>query len=363
MSQIQRRILKGMKSFLSDDKRWRALVKRDPEALGAFYYGVLTTGVYCRAGCRSRLPKQENVRFFNTCDQAQKAGFRPCRRCRPDIPVGNPLRVKAVLEACRFIEKAESPPSLQELADQAGLSRFYFQRLFKKIVGITPKQYALEKRSNRMREHLQKKKTVTEAVYQVGFASSSRFYEKAADILGMKPAAYQNGAPKQAIRFVVAPSRLGLVLVAATDKGICAIEFGHSPEALQEQLRRCFPKAEFQEPDPHFKAMIQQVLAFLESPRQERFDLPLDIQGTAFQRQVWLALQKIPSGSTASYKEIATRIGRPQAARAVAQACAANPVAVAIPCHRVVRRNGKLGGYRWGIERKRKLLSREQAGK
>ncbi len=352
-----------MKSFLSDDKRWQALEKRDPEALGAFYYGVLTTGVFCRAGCRSRLPKQENVRFFNTCDQAQKAGFRPCRRCRPDIPVGNPLRVQAVLGACRLIEKAESPPSLRELADIAGLSRFYFQRLFKKIVGITPKQYALENRSSRVREHLQKKKTVTEAVYQAGFTASSRFYEKAADILGMKPVAYQNGAPEQLIRFAVTPSRLGLVLVAATDKGICAIEFGRSPETLQEQLRRRFPKAEFQEPDPYFKAMIKQVLAFLKSPRKERFDLPLDIQGTAFQRQVWLALQKIPSGSTASYKDIATRIGRPQAARAVAQACAANPVAVAIPCHRVVRRNGKLGGYRWGIERKRKLLSQEEAGK
>ena len=352
-----------MKSFLSNHERWQALVKRDPEAFGAFYYGVLTTGVFCRAGCRSRLPKQENVRFFNTCDQAQKAGFRPCRRCRPDIPAENRSQIQAILKACRAIEKAEFPPSLQELADTAGFSRFYFQRLFKKIIGITPKQYALEKRSSRVREHLQKKRTVTEAVYQAGFAASSRFYEKATATLGMQPRAYQKGAPEQLIRFAVTPSRLGLVLVAATDKGICAIEFGRSPETLQEQLRRRFPKAEFQEPDPHFKAMIKQVLAFLESPRKERFDLPLDIQGTAFQRQVWLALQKIPSGSTASYKEIATHIGHSQAARAVAQACAANPVAVAIPCHRVVRRNGKLGGYRWGIERKRKLLSQEEAGK
>jgi AraC family transcriptional regulator of adaptative response/methylated-DNA-[protein]-cysteine methyltransferase len=352
-----------MKSFLSDHKRWQALVKRDPEALGAFYYGVLTTGVFCRAGCRTRLPKQENVRFFNTCDQAQKAGFRPCRRCRPDIAVGNQSQVRIVLEACRFIEKAESPPSLGELADAVGLSPFHFHRLFKKIVGITPKQYVLEKRSSRVREHLQKKRTVTEAVYQAGFASSSRFYEKATATLGMQPRAYQNGAPRQLIRFAVTPCRLGLVLVAATDKGICAIEFGRSPETLQEQLRRRFPKAELQEPDPHFKAMIKQVLAFLESPRKERFDLPLDIQGTVFQRQVWLALQKIPAGSTVSYKEIATHIGYPQAARAMAQACAANPVAVAIPCHRVVRYNGELGGYRWGIERKRKLLSQEKIGK
>jgi AraC family transcriptional regulator of adaptative response/methylated-DNA-[protein]-cysteine methyltransferase len=352
-----------MKTFLMDHKRWRALVKRDPEALGAFYYGVLTTGVYCRAGCRSRLPRRENVRFFDTGEQAQEAGFRPCRRCRPDLAAADSAQVRVVHEACRFIEKAESSPSLRELADIAGLSRFYFQRLFKKIVGITPKQYALEKRSSRVREHLQKKRTVAEAVYQAGFASSSRFYEKATATLGMQPRAYQNGAPEQLIRFAVTSSRLGLVLVAATDKGICAIEFGRSPETLQEQLRRRFPKAEFQEPDPHFKAMIKQALAFLESPRQGRLDLPLDIQGTAFQRRVWLALQKIPSGSTASYKEIATHIGHSQAARAVAQACAANPVAVAIPCHRVVRRNGKLGGYRWGIERKRKLLSQEEAGK
>jgi AraC family transcriptional regulator of adaptative response/methylated-DNA-[protein]-cysteine methyltransferase len=209
-------------------------------------------------------------------------------------------------------------------------------------------------------DHLHKNQTVTQALYQAGFMASSRFYEKATATLGMQPRAYQKGAPHRRIQFTIVHSSLGPVLVAATDKGICAIEFGRSPETLQEQLRRRFPKAEFQEPDPHFKAMIKQVLAFLESPRKERFDLPLDIQGTAFQRQVWLALQKIPSGSTASYKDIAARIGCPRAARAVAQACAANPVAVAIPCHRVVRRNGEIGGYRWGIERKRKLLIQEK---
>jgi len=352
-----------MKSFLSDNKRWQALVKRDPEALGAFYYGVLTTGVFCRAGCRSRLPKRENVRFFDTCDQAQKAGFRPCRRCRPDIAVGNQSQVRVVLEACRFIEKAESPPSLGELADAVGLSPFHFHRLFKKIVGITPKQYALEKRSKRVREHLGKNQTVTQALYQAGFMASSRFYEKATATLGMQPRAYQKGAPHMRIQFTMVHSSLGPVLVAATGQGICAIEFGHSAQMLKERLHCRFPKAEWQEPDPHFKAMIEQVLAFLESPRREGFDLPLDIQGTAFQRQVWLALQKILPGSTASYKDIATRIGHPQAARAVAQACAANPIAVAIPCHRVVRRNGELGGYRWGIERKRKLLRQEEAGR
>lgn len=352
-----------MKTILSEDERWRALKQRDPQAKGKFFYGVLTTGVYCRSGCASRLPKRENVRFFTTWERAEQAGFRACRRCNPKALEGKDPQTQAVLKACRMIEKADCPPGLHELADAVGLSPFHFHRLFKKIVGITPKQYALEKRSKRVREHLQKDMTVTQALYQAGFMASSRFYEKATATLGMQPRAYQKGAPHMRIRFAMVHSPLGPVLVAATGQGICAVEFGHSPETLQEQLRRRFPKAEFQEPDPHFKAMIKQVLAFLESPRKERFDLPLDIQGTAFQRRVWLALQKIPSGSTASYKEIATRIGRPQAARAVARACAANPVAVVIPCHRVVRRNGEPGGYRWGIARKRRLLEQEAENK
>jgi AraC family transcriptional regulator of adaptative response/methylated-DNA-[protein]-cysteine methyltransferase len=300
------------------------------------------------------------VRFFETSMEAEEAGFRPCKRCKPDAPEQPYTRV--VLKACKRIDEADTPPSLKELAQGAGLSLFYFQRVFKKMVGVTPKQYAMEKRASRLRAQLAKDSTITEAMYDAGFASSSRFYEKATPTLGMKPSTYKNGAQGVRIQFAVAPCSLGLALVAATAQGICAIEFGDSADALIENLRRRFPKAVFQDPDPQFTAMIQQVLSFLEEPRRGRLDLPLDVQGTAFQRRVWLALQEIPPGETMSYAGIASRIGKPNAARAVAAACAANPVAVAIPCHRVIRDDGDLGGYRWGLERKKVLLERERKG-
>ncbi len=348
--------------FSPDDERWQALVKRDPQACGEFVYGVLTTGVYCRPACASRLPNRENVRFFGNREEAEQAGFRPCRRCRPDAPGRDEPHIRAVLKACKRMHEDEPPPSLKELARDAGLSPFHFQRVFKKIVGVTPKQYAMERRAARLREHLRMDSTVTGAMYDAGFSSSSRFYEKAAATLGMKPSVYKNGAQDVRICFAIVPCFLGLVLVAATAKGICAIDFGDTAEALKENLRRRFPKAAFQNPDPQFAAMIGQVLAFLEEPHPDRPDLPLDVQGTAFQRGVWLALQEIPPGDTVSYAGIASRIGKPTAARAVARACAANPVAVAIPCHRVVKGDGALGGYRWGLERKRVLLERERKG-
>lgn len=349
----------GAKVFLSDDDRWEALRKRDLRAYGAFVYGVLTTGVYCRPACASRLPNRENVRFFGNSRDAEQAGFRPCRRCRPEAPEGEQPPVRTVLEACKRIDEAAEPPSLKELATAACLSVFHFQRLFKKIVGVTPKQYAIEKRANRIRERLTKGATVTEAMYDAGFGSSSRFYEKATSTLGMKPTTYKNGAQDVLIRFAVVPCFLGLVLVAATERGICAIDFGDTAKSLEENLRRRFPKAVFEDPDPQFAATIGEVLAFLENPRPGRLGLPLDVQGTAFQRRVWLTLQQIPAGDTVSYAEVASRVGRPKAARATARACAANPLAVAIPCHRVVRGDGQLGGYRWGLERKRVLLERE----
>ena len=352
----------SMEVLLSDDDRWEALTKRDSLACGEFVYGVLTTGVYCRPACSSRLPNRENVRFFKTSMEAEQAGFRPCKRCKPEAPNWKQPQTGAVLKACKMIAEADTPPSLSELAHVAGLSLFHFQRLFKKIVGVTPKQYAMEKRSNRIREHLRKGSTITEAMYDAGFASSSRFYEKATATLGMKPSIYKNGAQDIRIRFAIVPCFLGLVLVAATAQGICAIDFGDTPGALKEDLHRRFPKAEFQAPDPDFTAIVAKVLTFLEDPNRGRLDLPLDVQGTAFQRRVWLALQEIPPGDTVSYADIATRIEKPKAARAVAQACAANPIAVAIPCHRVVRGNGDLGGYRWGVERKRVLLGRERKG-
>jgi AraC family transcriptional regulator of adaptative response/methylated-DNA-[protein]-cysteine methyltransferase len=353
---------KDMKAFLSDDERWEALVRRDPQAGGEFVYGVLTTGVYCRPTCSSRLPNRENVRFFRTSKEAEQAGFRPCKRCKPESTDWRQPQTRAILKACRMIGEADTPPSLKELAHVAGLSLFHFQRLFKKIVGVTPKQYAMEKRASLVREHLQEDATITQTMYQAGFGSSSRFYEKATATLGMKPSTYKNGAQDMHIRFAIVPSWLGLVLVAATAQGICAIDFGNTPETLKEDLRRRFPKAEFQDPDPNFTAMIARILTFLEGPHHGRLDLPLDVRGTAFQRRVWLALQEIPPGDTVSYADIATRIGKPKAVRAVAQACAANAIAVAIPCHRVVRGNGQLGGYRWGVERKRVLLERERKG-
>jgi AraC family transcriptional regulator, regulatory protein of adaptative response / methylated-DNA-[protein]-cysteine methyltransferase len=349
----------GTKLFLSDDDRWEALTKRDPRAYGAFVYGVLTTGVYCRPACASRLPNRENVRFFGASGDAEQAGFRPCRRCRPEAPEWEQPHSRAVMEACKRIDEAAEPLSLKELATAAGLSAFHFQRLFKKIVGVTPKQYGMAKRANRVRERLTKGATVTEAMYDAGFGSSSRFYEQATPMLGMKPSIYKNGAQNVLIRFAVVPCFLGLVLVAATEQGLCAIDFGDAAESLKENLRRRFPKAVFQDPDPQFAAMIGEVLAFLEDPHRDRLGLPLDVQGTAFQRRVWLALQQIPAGDTVSYADVASRVGKPKAARAIARACAANPVAVAIPCHRVVRGNGQLGGYRWGLERKRVLLERE----
>jgi AraC family transcriptional regulator, regulatory protein of adaptative response / methylated-DNA-[protein]-cysteine methyltransferase len=354
---------KDMKAFLSDEDRWEALLEHDPQACGEFVYAVLTTGVYCRPACASRLPNRENVRFFETGMEAEKAGFRPCKRCKPESTDWRQPQTRAILKACRMIAETDEPLSLKELAQAVGMSPFHFQRLFKKIVGVTPKQYTMENRANRLREHLKKGSTVTEAIYDAGFGSSSRFYEKATPTLGMKPSTYKNGAQDMRIRFAIVPCFLGLALVAATGQGICAIDFGDAAEALKENLRRRFPKAVFQDPDPRFAAMIAKVLAFLENPHRSRLDLPLDIQGTAFQRRVWLALQEIPAGDTVSYAKIASRIGKPNAARAVAGACAANTLAVAVPCHRVVRGNGQLGGYRWGLERKRVLLEREKVKK
>jgi AraC family transcriptional regulator of adaptative response/methylated-DNA-[protein]-cysteine methyltransferase len=350
--------------FTSEMSRWQAVLQRDPQSDGAFVYGVLTTGIYCRPVCASRLPNRENVRFFDTWQDAEEAGLRPCKRCAPQAFQMPNEAAAAVEKACMMIEVAENEPTLEQLAEAVGLSPTYFQRLFKKTVGITPKQYAREKRLGRMRTHLQEDASVTEAIYHAGFGSSSRFYETATESLGMKPAEYRNGAAGLLIRFAIVQSYLGWVLVAVTDRGICRIDFDDSREILRNRLKNTFPKAKLVADNPDIDDIVVQTIAFLEAP-EEGLNLPLDVQGTAFQHRVWTALQRIPSGKTASYGEIARRIGDPKAARAVAGACASNPVAVAIPCHRVVKSDGKLGGYRWGIERKRALLEREKgiAGK
>ncbi|MEW6263179.1 MAG: bifunctional DNA-binding transcriptional regulator/O6-methylguanine-DNA methyltransferase Ada [Thermodesulfobacteriota bacterium] len=345
-------------AFNSDAERWTAVEKRDRRAEGVFFYGVKTTGVYCRPTCSARLPNRKNVVFFTSFSEAEGAGYRPCRRCSPKSPSAGDYGMALVGDACRLMEEATEPPVLEDLAAAVGLSPSHLHRLFKKVLGVTPKEYSATLRMNRIKKGLAPEASVTQAIYEAGFNSSSRFYEKTMEILGMTAGKYKKGAAGLRIRFAVADSFLGKVLVAATDHGLCAIEFSDSPAPLVERLRTRFPRAELDEDDAGFVAWVSKVTEFIETPARG-LDLPLDIQGTAFQQRVWKALRQIPPGSTSSYTEVAARIGRPKAVRAVARACASNPIAVAVPCHRVIRRNGGLGGYKWGLERKRALLERE----
>jgi AraC family transcriptional regulator of adaptative response/methylated-DNA-[protein]-cysteine methyltransferase len=347
-------------SWNRDGERWDAIRRRDRAADGAFVYSVRTTGVYCRPSCAARLPRRENVRFHATSAAAEQAGFRPCKRCRPNEAAPAARQASAIAKACRTIEEAEEMPSLDQLADAAGLSRYHFHRLFKAATGVTPKAYGAAHRKERLRDELGRRSTVTEAFYGAGFNSSGRFYEAAAEALGMTPSAFRAGGGGAVIRFAVGECSLGAILVAATDKGVCAIQLGDDPDDLVRALQDRFPKAKMIGADAAFEELIAKVVGFVETPAQG-LDLPLDIRGSAFQERVWRALRDIRPGSTATYSEIAKRIGRPKAVRAVAQACAANALAVAIPCHRVVRTDGSLSGYRWGVERKRALLRREAA--
>ena len=344
----------------ADEARWDAIRRRDPAYDGKFFFAVRTTGVYCRPSCASRGAKRENVSFYATKEAAEKAGYRACKRCRPD-KIGAPdPKAEAVRLACERIEAAEEAPSLVEIAAGAGMSPYHFHRVFKAVVGVTPKAYAAQTKARRAAEGLRTAGTVTEAIYDAGFNSSSRFYETARARLGMTPTAVRRGGKGAAIRFAIGEASLGAVLVAATDKGVCAIMLGDDPDGLARALQDRFPRAEIVGGDPEFERTVAQVVGLVEAPGQ-RIDLPLDIRGTAFQERVWQALRAIPPGKTATYAEIAKAVGQPKAVRAVAQACAANPLAVAIPCHRVVRTDGGLSGYRWGVERKRKLLDREAA--
>jgi AraC family transcriptional regulator, regulatory protein of adaptative response / methylated-DNA-[protein]-cysteine methyltransferase len=344
----------------ADDARWDAVRRRDSAFDGAFVFAVRTTGVYCRPSCASRAAKRENVSFFSTAAEAEKAGYRACKRCGPDKPGAPDRRAEAVRRACEMIAAAEEAPSLNDLAASAGLSPFHFHRVFKKVAGVTPKAYAAQMRARRAADRLREAETITEAIYDAGFNSSSRFYETAAARLGMTPSVVRRGGKGAAIRFAIGQASLGAVLVAATDKGVCAITLGDDPDALARDLQDRFPRAELIGGDPAFELVVARVVGLIEAPGR-RLDLPLDIRGTAFQERVWRALSAIPPGRTATYAEIARAVGQPKAARAVAQACAANPLAVAIPCHRVVRTDGDLSGYRWGVERKRALIAREAA--
>lgn len=341
-----------------DHARWEAVRTRDRRAENRFVFAVQTTGIYCRPGCPSRLPRRENVVFFRDAEAAAKAGFRPCKRCRPEGASLRQRQAQAIADACRLIQEAEEPPSLAALAEATGISRYHFHRLFKEIVGMTPKQYAAAERSERVRQGLTRSSSITEAIFDAGFNTSSRFYESAERTLGMSPTAYRDGGKGMIIRYAVGTSSVGDILVAATDRGVCAIHFANEPDALIRQLRARFAKADIRPGDAAFEASVAQVIAFVEAPTSP-FPLPLDVYGTAFQQKVWQALREIPAGETATYGDIADRIGQPTAARAVAQACATNNLAVAIPCHRVVRSDGDLSGYRWGTDRKAALLARE----
>jgi AraC family transcriptional regulator of adaptative response/methylated-DNA-[protein]-cysteine methyltransferase len=306
------------------------------------------------------LARRENVRFHATPQEAEQAGFRPCKRCKPAEAGPAQRRAAIVTHACRIIEQAESVPTLDELAEATGMSRYHFHRVFKAQTGVTPKAYAAALRTNRVRNELAQRSTVTEAIYGAGFNSNSRFYESSSGALGMTPKTFCAGGKGMSIRFAVGECWLGSVLVATSDQGVCAILLGDDPDVLARELQDRFPNADLIGGDAAFETRVAQVVGFVENPSMG-IDLPLDIRGTAFQQRVWEALRKIPPGATATYTEIAQRIGRPQAVRAVARACAANPLAVAIPCHRVVRTDGSRSGYRWGVERKEALLNREQA--
>jgi AraC family transcriptional regulator of adaptative response/methylated-DNA-[protein]-cysteine methyltransferase len=332
---------------------------RDASADGSFVYAVKTTGIYCSPSCPSRRPARANVVFFATSAEASLAGFRACKRCHPDGPGRAERDAQVIGRACALIESAEETPDLATLAAEAGLSASHFHRLFKVATGLTPKGYARAQRAKRMREELPGSATVTEAMYGAGYQSSGRFYGESGAVLGMRPARFKKGGVGETIRFAVGRCSLGDILVAASDKGVCAIFLGEEPDALVRALQDRFPRAELVGGDTAFERTVAQVVGLVEEPRAG-LSLPLDIRGTAFQQRVWEALREIPVGTTASYAEVAGRIGRPEAVRAVAQACGANALAVAIPCHRVVRTDGSLSGYRWGVERKRRLLGREK---
>ncbi|WP_323011175.1 bifunctional DNA-binding transcriptional regulator/O6-methylguanine-DNA methyltransferase Ada, partial [Paracoccus sp. (in: a-proteobacteria)] len=341
------------------DPRWQSVLKRDAAADGAFVYGVKTTGIYCRPSCPSRIAHPVHVSFYALPEEAKAAGFRACQRCRPDGPSLAQVRAEMVAQACRLIEAAEELPALDDLAAQLGVSPYHFHRCFKAITGLTPKAWGVAHRARKMRAELvEPGANVTRAIHGAGFSSGSRFYEHSSDVLGMVPTAYRSGGRGEVIHFAVGDCALGAILVARTQKGICALTLGDDPDLLVRDLQDRFPKAELIGGDAAFEAVVAQIVGFVEAPRLG-LDLPLDIRGTAFQQRVWQALMQVPVGETVSYAEIARRIGAPKAMRAVAQACGANAIAVAIPCHRVVRHDGALSGYRWGVERKRALLERE----
>lgn len=344
-------------AFSSDESRWQAVVDRDSHADGAFFFAVRTTGVFCRPSCASRAPRRENVEFFSTTRAAESAGYRPCKRCQP---TSLPRELAIVERACKALDaEPQERMTLAQLGDAVHVSPFHLQRLFTRVVGVSPRQYQAARRAEALRDGLQRGENVTRATHDAGFGSPSRMYEAASAELGMTPSVYRKKGAGLAVRYATAPTPLGTVLVAATDKGVCKIAFGDDPATLALELAAELSEAERIEDRERMEPFIAQIRAYLNGTR-ERFDLPLDIGATAFQQRVWDALRRIPYGETRSYTEIADTLGSPRAVRAVANACASNPVALAIPCHRVVQKGGGLSGYRWGAPRKAALLMTER---
>lgn len=353
------RIKSGVTRRRAATDYWAAVRERDSSFDGTFYYSVATTGVYCRPSCAARLAKRENVAFHASCAEAEAAGFRPCKRCKPNEPSLRERNAAKIAHACRIIEEAEELPKLGALASAVGLSPHHFHRMFKSVAGVTPKAFAAALRQRRLHENLASRCSVTEAIHASGFNSAGRLYAKSKDYLGMTPTQFRSGGKGATLRFAVGACSLGSVLVAASEKGVAAIFLGDDPDVLITDLQRRFPRATLVGGDKSFEDIMGKVVGLIEAPKRD-VELPLDVRGAAFQHQVWQALRDIPPGTTATYSEIAERIGMPKAVRAVAAACAANKIAVAIPCHRVVRSDGALSGYRWGVDRKRRLIARER---
>lgn len=344
---------------LLEEILWQAVLNRDHSFEGKLFYGVRSTGVYCRPICPSRRPNRNQVCFFKSAQEAEIADFRPCKRCQPQSEtVPNPSKTK-VLAVCRYIEaQVDRIPTLSELCSQVGMSPSYLQKVFKQIIGVSPFQYGDALRSQRLKQHLQSGEEIADAVYETGYGSSSQLYEKAPKQLGMTPKIYQQAGKTIRIVYAIAPCSLGYLLVATTDKGICAVKLGDEADKLEQILNQEFHQAHIMRDDDIHKEWIQAILGLIAGDTTH-LDLPLDVRGTAFQKQVWQALQKIPYSQTRTYTDIARDIAKPQAVRAVGNACGANPIALIVPCHRVLRSDGSLGGYHWGIERKQKLLLQE----
>lgn len=342
----------------TDDDRWQAVMTRDVKADGQFVFAVVTTGIFCRPSCRARHALRQNVCFYPNAQAALAAGFRPCKRCQPDSLSPERQKIDKVTQACRLLEQ-DSPVTLEALAEAVAISPYHFHRLFKSVTGVTPKAWQQAWRARRLRDSLSDGEPVTQAVLAAGFPSSSSYYRQADELLGMTARTYRQGGKAADIYYATDSCELGRCLVALSDRGICAVLLGDDDDTLLAELRQCFPSAHFATADATSQAQIQTVIASL-NQRSTPLTLPLDIRGTAFQQQVWQALRTIPAGETRSYQQIADGIGNPKAVRAVAGACAANRLAILIPCHRVVRGDGSLSGYRWGVTRKAALLAREK---